>query len=211
VSPADTIQALLDRHGQTYAEELGVKLGGDAKPADLFRLLVAAILFSARIDAGIAVKAAQELRRWRTARAMAGSTWEERVQRLHAAGYTRYQERTATMLGDTAEFLLDRYRGDLRRLRDDAERDPDRERKALTEIKGIGDVGADIFFREAQVAWEELYPFADRRALDAARRLGLPNDADGLARATDGDRSRFARVVAALVRTELADDFDAIR
>jgi hypothetical protein len=51
----------------------------------------------------------------------------------------------------------------------------------LKEFKGLGDVGVDIFFREVQVAWQELRPFADRRTLDAAGRLGLPKDAGKLA------------------------------
>jgi hypothetical protein len=32
-------------------------------------------------------------------------------------------------------------------------------------------VGAVIFFREARVAWEELFPFADRRVLEGAKRF----------------------------------------
>jgi hypothetical protein len=50
--------------------------------------------------------------------------------------------------------LLDRYRGDLRRLRAEAGQDPQRERQLLKVVKGLGEVGVDIFFREAQVAWE---------------------------------------------------------
>ena len=41
--------------------------------------------------------------------------------------------------------------------------------------EGVGDVGADIFLREVQVAWTEVAPFADERALGAARDLGLPD------------------------------------
>jgi len=59
--PAGTvIDALLERHGQTYAEELGIDVAKGA-PSVLFRLLVASILFSARIGAGQAVKAARVL------------------------------------------------------------------------------------------------------------------------------------------------------
>jgi hypothetical protein len=54
-----------------------------------------------------------------------------------------------------------------------------------------------------------LRPFADRRALRAAGRLGLGDDARALARAApDGD---VTRLVAALVRVDLAGDFDEIR
>jgi hypothetical protein len=69
-------------------------------------------------------------------------------------------------------------------------------------------VGVDIFFREAQVAWAELFPFVDRRVGQAARRLGLGPDPRALA----GDRNpeAFARLVAALIRTGLAGDHDAV-
>jgi hypothetical protein len=210
-SKKDTVRALLDLHGQTYADELGIKLDKPS-PSDLFQLLVASVLYSARIDAGIATEAFKNLkrRRWRSARSMAESTWKQRVDALNDAGYTRYQERTATMLGDLAEHMLDRWAGDLRKLRDEAERDPKAERKLLKEAKGLGDVGVDIFFREAQAAWGELVPFADRRALDAARRLKLGGDAKALQRQADGPAD-FVRLMAALVRTELADDYDAVR
>jgi hypothetical protein len=177
----------------------------------LFRLLCASALMSARISASIATEAARNLgkRGWRTPKKLADSTWEQRVDALNDAGYTRYQERTATMLGDLAEHLLDRWNGDLRRLRDEAERDPRRERRLLKEFKGIGDVGVDIFFREAQVGWDELFPFADRRALDAAARLKLGKDSKALVRLAG--RNDFPRLTAALVRVELADDYDAVR
>ena len=77
-------------------------------------------------------------------------------------------------------MLLDRYQGDLRKLREAAGRDPQEERRLLEEFKGIGDVGADIFMREVQLVWDELYPFADRRGLSAAARLGLGDDAQAL-------------------------------
>jgi hypothetical protein len=209
-SDREQVRALLDGYGQTYAEELGTKVEKNT-PAELFRLLCAVSLMSARIDAGIATEAARSLTKhgWRSPRKLAGSTWEGRVSALHDAGYTRYQERTATMLGEMTDLVLDRWKGDLRRLRDEAERDPEQERKLLEEFKGIGDVGVDIFFREAQVAWDELHPFADRRALDAAGRLGLPKDAEKLAELTS--REDFARLAAALVRVELADAYDEVR
>jgi endonuclease III len=184
---------------------------GRERRRPLFELLVASLLFSARIDATIAVEASSALRRrgWRTAQKMADSTWKQRVEALNAAGYTRYQERTSTMLGETAETLLEDYSGDLRRLREEAERDAGRERELLKRFNGVGDVGVDIFFREVQVAWEEVAPFADRRALDAAERLGLGKDERALLRFVD--RGDFPRLVAALVRTELADDYEGVR
>ena len=203
------VKALLERHGQTYAAELGIDLERNT-PSALYRWLCAATLLSAPISADAAMQAARALadQGWTTAQKMADATWEQRTRTLNQAGYARYDESTSRMLGDTAEMLLDKYQGDLRRLRDAAERDPGRERALLKKCKGIGDVGADIFCREAQVAWDELFPFADQRALQAAERLGLEDDAEGLAKRVA--RKDYPRLLAALVRTGLAKDFDGV-
>lgn len=204
------VQALLKRHGRTYCAELGIDIA-KGTPSPLFRWLVASILFSARIGAAQAVKAAAALSKagWTTVDRMAASTWCQRVEVLNAHGYARYDESTARMLGDTAAMLSDRYGGDLRRLREAAGRDPASERRLLKQCKGLGEVGVDIFFREVQDAWDELSPFADRLALATAGRLGLPRSAEGLAGLVP--RRDFTRLLTALVRTELAKDHDAIR
>jgi hypothetical protein len=209
-SQRETAHALLERHGRTFADELRIDVAGNT-PSVLYRLLCAAMLMSARIGSQIALEAARNLTRhgWRSPRKLAESTWAQRVEALNEAGYARYQERTATMLGDLTEHLLERYGGDLRKLREQAGRDPKAERALLKEFKGLGDVGVDIFFREVQVAWDELVPFADRRALDAAGRLGLPKDPRKLAGLVDTEE--YPRLVAALVRAELDDDYDAVR
>jgi len=145
-SKKQLVWALLDRHGRTYAEELGIDVRKQT-PSSLFQLLCASALYSARIDSSIATEAARNLKRagWRTAEKMADSTWSDRVSELNEAGSTRYQERTASMLGEMAKTVLDRWDGDLRKLRDQAERDPKQERRLLKEAKGIGDTGVDIF------------------------------------------------------------------
>ncbi|MFF5923774.1 endonuclease [Streptomyces flavochromogenes] len=197
-----TVRDLLDEHGHTHAEEAGIRLKDT--PAPLYRLLTLCVLFSVRIKAGIAVAAARELHTagMGTARAMATASWQDRVDALGRAHYRRYDESTATALGDGAELLLDRYRGDLRRLRDAADGDPDRIRELLREVPRIGPVGADIFCREAQGVWPELRPAFDRRARETAARLGLPETPAGLARLVpDEDLPRFA---AALVRAGLS-------
>jgi hypothetical protein len=203
------IDALLERHGKTYAAELGIDLG-KGTPSVLFRWLCASILLSARISAGLAMHAARALadQGWTTAQKMAAATWEQRTRTLNEAGYARYDESTSRMLGDTAELLVERYGGDLRRLREAAERDAGRERALLKQCKGLGDVGVSIFFREVQLAWDELYPFADKRALDAAQRLGLGSDAQALAKQVP--KQEFPRLVAALVRAGLAKDLEGV-
>jgi endonuclease III len=203
------VDALIDRHGRTYAEDAGIALRDT--PSPLFRLLTLALLLSARIKAHIAVAAARALSDagWTTARRMADSTWEDRVRALNRSGYARYDERTATMLGDTAELVLESYHGDLRELRERSERDPDAERRALQQFSGIGPVGAAIFSREAQLVWSEMYPFADERALRAAARLGLADDVEAL-RCIASTPEALTRLVAALVRCGIAGDHDEI-
>jgi hypothetical protein len=207
-SSQDVAHVVLAHYPHTYGEQLGIH--SLETPSGLFKLLVMALLMSARIRAGVAFDAAEALfaRGWTTARSMANSSWTERVRTLNQSGYARYDERTATMLADTANLLLDCYRGDLRRLRAAAGADPAVERALLKECKGIGDVGVDIFFRETQRSWPELFPFADLRALQAAERLGLNPDATALVRLVD--RQDFARLVTGLVRTDLEGTYDEI-
>ncbi|WP_300018792.1 endonuclease [Pseudonocardia sp.] len=204
---SQTADAVLRRAGRTFADEAGIRLAD--KPAPLYRLLVLAVLLSTRISSGLAVDAAAELTRagMGTARRMRDATWQQRVDALGRAHYRRYDESTATALGDGATLVLDRYRGDLRMLRDHAGGDPGRIRGLLGEIPRIGPVGADIFCREAQAVWPQLRPSLDGKVLDGARRIGLPDDGDGLAGLVPaGD---LARLAAGLVRIALDDELAA--
>jgi transposase len=201
-------RAVLDRFGRSYADEAGISLKN--QPASLFQLLCFALLSSARIRADIAASATRALldEGWTTPVKMATSTWERRAKVLNRAGYARYDERTATMLADSTELLLDRWHGDLRRLRDEADEDSDTERRLLQEFKGIGPTGADIFAREVQVVWPECYPTADKRALQAADRLGLGKNPEAL---TDlVDRRHYPRLVDALVRVNLDKAYEKV-
>ena len=192
--------ALLSTRGTTYAEQAGITLAD--KPSPLYRLLVLSTLLSTRIDARIAVAAARELggAGMRTPQRMIDATWQQRVDALGRGHYRRYDESTATRLGDGARLLLDTYRGDLRRLRDAAD-DTAGVLQRLQDFPGIGPTGAAIFAREAQGVWPALAPFFDAKAVDGARRAGLPEDAEELDALIDpSDRSRFA---AALVRAAL--------
>lgn len=194
--------ALLDEAGQTYAEEAGIRLADN--PSPLYRLLVLSVLLSARITSGVAIAAARELSAagLRTPKAMREASWQERVDALGRGHYRRYDERTATQLGDGAQLVLEDYRGDLRRMHAQADGSVDRLRELLVEVPGIGPVGADIFCREVQAAWPDLYPYVDQRAAKGAERLGLPASADALAGLVP--RDRFAGFVAGLVRASLS-------
>ncbi|QUG99532.1 endonuclease [Saccharopolyspora erythraea] len=202
MSTKTAVRDLLDQAGTTYAEEAGIKL--EDKPSPLYRLLVLSVLLSTRIKAGIAVSAARELAEFGTPRKMRDATWQQRVDALGRGHYVRYDESTATALGDGAEHLLDRCQGDLRKLRDEAEDDIKALKSKLQEVKGLGPVGAEIFCREAQAVWPELRPYFDKKALSGAEKVGLPKDAKRLAELVGEDD--LARLAAALVRATLEKD-----
>jgi endonuclease III len=192
------IAVLLDRYGRTYAEEAGIRLAD--RPAPLYQLLVLATLLSARISAGVAVAAARELFRagYRTSQGMSRASWQDRVDALGRGHYRRYDERTATMLGEGAELCRKRWRGDLRRLHTEAGGDVRALQDLLMEFPGIGPTGADIFLREVQGVWTDIGPFLDRKVTAGATMLGLPSSAEHLGRLVAPDD--VARLAAALVR-----------
>ena len=200
---ADRVRDLLDQHGTTYAEQAGINLSD--KPSPLYRLFVLSTLLSARISADIAVAAAKALSAngMRTSTAMDEATWQQRVDALGGGGYRRYDERTATMLGDGARLLLDRWKGDLRRLHDEA-RDVDHLRELLQEFPGIGPAGADIFCREVQGVWTDVAPFVDDRVRSGAEAVGLPSTPRALSSLVE--QRDLPRLAAALVRVTLDDD-----
>ncbi|MFI7576974.1 hypothetical protein [Micromonospora sp. NPDC049497] len=199
-----TARVLLERRGRTYAEEAGIRLAD--RPGPLYQLLVLTTLLSTRIRACVAVAAARELfaAGYRTPAAMEAASWQDRVDALGRGHYRRYDERTATMLGTGARLCLDRWRGDLRRLHDEADGQPTRMRGLLTGFPGIGPTGADIFLREAQTVWPDVRPYADKRTLAGAKRLGLPGSPDRLAGLVDG--AEFGRLASALVRVALGEE-----
>lgn len=129
---------------------------------------------------------------------MRQASWQDRVDALGRGGYRRYDERTSTMLDEAAALLLDRWHGDLRQLRDDAGGKPKRIRELLTEFKGMGPVGADIFLREVQAVWPDAAPYVDGRVTQGAKKVGLPSTARGLVELVDSPRD-LARLSSALV------------
>nr|WP_053671594.1 endonuclease [Streptomyces sp. NRRL B-1140] len=206
--PERVMRELIGAHGRTYAEEAGIGLKDTPQP--LYRLLVLSHLLSARIRGSIALATARALHEagLRDPRRMARASWQERVDALGRGGYRRYDERTSTQLGDAAELLTERWGGDLRRLRREADGKVPELRRLLQEFPGIGPAGADIFLREAQGVWPEAAPYLDAKALQGAERLNLPGDPERLTELAGdtGPAVLAAALVRAAVDKEVAQD-----
>jgi endonuclease III len=201
--PELIVKELLDRYGHTYAAEAGIRLAD--RPGPLYQLLVLATLLSARISGDIAIAAARELfaAGYRSAKAMSEAGWQDRVDALGRGHYRRYDERTATMLGDGADLLSSRWHGDLRRLRDEADADAARIASLLTEFPGVGPTGASVFLREVQDVWPAVVPYVDATMARGAHRVWLPASRDALAGLLS-ESGQPARLAAALVRVSLS-------
>lgn len=134
-------------------------------------------------------------------RQMADATWQQRVDALGRGGYRRYDERTATQLGDGARLVLDEWGGDLRRMRERADGDAGALKRQLRQVPGLGPTGADIFLREVQDVWTEYAPRFDAKVLQGAERLGLPQDTSALLRLAGDEKPGVT--AAALIRAAL--------
>ncbi|MDG4797306.1 hypothetical protein [Micromonospora sp. WMMD1082] len=190
--------------GRGFAEQYGFRVTNN--PASLFQLLCLAILLARRGDFRRALDSAHALpgAGWDSAARLSRSLPAERARVLRDSGQRGDVDALADLLGDLARTVVERYGGDLRRLRSAAHRDPTRERALLTALPGVDGQVADLFLREAQALWGEVAPVADRRALTAARRLGLGRSAEDLAGlAGGGESERLAWLVGALARVDL--------
>jgi hypothetical protein len=196
--------------GRGFADQHGFRVTNN--PATLFQVLYLSILLRRPGDQRRAAQAAGALRDqgWDSTARMARSLHETRAAVLRDCG-RRDADELATTVGDLATLVVQRYRGDLRRLRAAAQYDAARERDELKRLPGVDDEVVDLFFREVQALWREVAPCADRRALTAARKLGLGRSADDLAALAGGRESeKLAWLVGALAMVELDNKYQQI-
>ena len=191
--------ALLRTAGRTYAEQAGIRL--TTSPPRSYRLLVLSVLLSTR---------SPPTSRWTRRRSFgaaegtpgpdARAGWQQRVDALGRARYKRYDESTATAREGAS--VARRYRDDLRRLREGAERDPARTASCLTGFPARPGRRADIRAGGPGVG-PELRP---RSTAGAGRgpRAG-PVHRSGPARGA-GPAGELATLAAALVRVALDKD-----
>lgn len=163
----------------TFAEDAGIRLTDE--PAPLFQLLVLCMLQAKPIRATVAVDAARGLfaAGLTTPEKLAAAPRAQLIRIFGAAGYARYDESSATRLRSMSQLLIDEHSADLRTLRDTAP-------TSLQVFDGVGPACATMFAREAQGVWPELAPVFDKKALQGAEKLGLPQDPEELAALVSG-------------------------
>ena len=76
-------------------------------------------------------------------------------------------------------------------------------RKLLKDIKGLGDVGVDIFFDTAQGVLPILAPFVDPRSKATAEAIGISGDIDQLYDSVGRNPVSMCRLASALTNVRL--------
>ncbi|KAI9928343.1 hypothetical protein MW887_002381 [Aspergillus wentii] len=109
---------------------------------------------------------------------LSNSSWEERAMVLAEGGYNRYNEKEATNLGELVRLVEGKYDGDLNNLLKNVNRNPSKARQLVKEVKGLGDLGVDIFFNNVQSIWPSMAPSIDARSLKTAAEIGIGGDVD---------------------------------
>jgi endonuclease III len=201
---------ILDRYPKTFAREAGIDLSR-GEPEALFQWLCACMLMSSGASPSSAVKAWLALmeKGWTTPERMLQSSWSERQHVLENAGYNHFKETMAARLYEISDQVLRKYGSDLNNLYDEYDGEVIEIHNALQEFHGLGDAGADVFCREVQLVWPELYPFLDDQGRDYARQLGYPPDAEELAEYCV--KYEYPRFLTGIVRAGLENKIEEIK
>jgi hypothetical protein len=93
--------------------------------------------------------------------------------------------------------------GDLNNLWEEAHHDRERTRELVREIKGLGDLGVDLFFNNVQSVWTPIAPFLDGRSLETADQVGLGTDIDAIYAELEEDAMMMSRLANGLSAARL--------
>lgn len=93
--------------------------------------------------------------------------------------------------------------GDLNNLLKKAGNDRKRTRELIKGIKGLGDLGVDIFLNNVQCVWPSMAPFLDARSLKTAEELGIGTDLEAIYESLNRDPMRMSRLANGLSHVRL--------
>lgn len=183
------------KRSMLYSEELGIELVRNTD-RELFKWLLASVLFGARISETIARHTYQTFERYRllTPHKILESGWDFLVNPIMAeGGYVRYDGKTSTSLLKICQALITEYDGSLLNLHDRAHDKRDIEAK-LDLFYGIGPTTVNIFLRELRPYWKKSDPEPLPVVIALASRSGI--DLSQYNRKT----ITFTRIEAGLIR-----------
>ncbi|KAI0138189.1 hypothetical protein F4776DRAFT_621018 [Hypoxylon sp. NC0597] len=199
------IEQLISKYGELPLSQTDLSDPDKPTPETVLALVLNAILSSTRISHAIAAKTVALVIEtgYYKLDVLKKSTWQERTEVLTEGGYTHYREKTATMMGDLAQLIEDKYEGDLNTILRLTSENPTKIRAELKQIKGLGDVGINIFFDTAQHIWPCLAPFVDPRSLKTAEAIGIGGDVNVLWQEVSEDPEKMCRLASALTKLRL--------
>ncbi len=164
----------VDSVGSRFSTELGIDLTA-AKPAEVFKWWLAAMLFGARISGVIATRTYREFAKQRllSPDRILRCGWDGLVAVLDRGGYARYDFKTATKLLDVCRALKQQYGSDLNLVHARSHSPQDLEQRLRKLGNGIGEVTVGIFLREMRGIWPKADPLPSDLVLIAAKELGV--------------------------------------
>ncbi|RHZ51387.1 uncharacterized protein CDV56_105004 [Aspergillus thermomutatus] len=176
-----------------------------ASPDTVLAMVIDAMLKSRPISHDLSQRAVNRIidEGYHDIRKLGESSWEERTMVLKEGGYNRYREQGATNLGDLADFINGQYDGDLNNLLRKAGNDRKKTRDLIKEIKGLGDLGVDLFLNNVQSVWPSMAPFVDARSLKTADEIGISTDLEAIYESLDRDSMRMSRLANGLSHVRL--------
>ncbi|OTA99465.1 hypothetical protein M426DRAFT_67789 [Hypoxylon sp. CI-4A] len=185
----------------------GIELSNPKKstPDTVLALILNAMLSSSRISHMLASKTVDLVIKagYHKIDVRKKSTWEERTEVLTEGSDRSGREKAATMMEDLAQLIEDKYEGDLNTILRITSEDPVKIRAELEHIKGLGDVGINIFFDTAQHIWPCMASFVDPRSLRTAEGIGFGDDVQSLWQAVLKDPERMCKLAVALTKLRL--------
>ena len=164
------IKMLMMQYQGSFAAELGIDLRS-GRSDEVFKWLLASVLFGARISGTLVKKTFQEFlsRGILSPEAILNTGWDGLVEILDKGGYVRYDFKTATKLLEMCSALTKSYPAGLAGLHACAAGPDDLEQRLKSLAKGIGDVTVNIFLRELRGIWEKAAPLPSDLAVLAAK------------------------------------------
>lgn len=73
----------------------------------------------------------------------------------------------------------------------------------MKHIKGLGDLGVDIFLNNVQSVWPDIAPFLDARSQAAADEIGIGTDLDAIYADVQNDPRAMSRFANGLSKVRL--------